>query len=80
MPETFPEAVRRLAAERGLSLSELARRAGLNRAHLQHLLSDPPRRTPTLASARKVALGLGVSLDVFDPQPRRSEAPNGDAE
>lgn len=66
--------VRLLRAERGLSLSELARRAGIGKATLSGL--EVGRRNPTLETlyALTTALGLPLTALVAAPGPVRGAA------
>lgn len=57
--------VRRLRNEKGLSIIELAGRAGV--AHSAIFYIESHRKTPTLETLAKVAKGLGIKLkDLFD--------------
>jgi XRE family transcriptional regulator, regulator of sulfur utilization len=60
--------VRALRTERGLSLSELARRAGVGKATLSGLESGT--RNPTLDTLHSVAAALGVALTALVEGPR----------
>lgn len=53
--------VRELAQEQGLSLSEIARRAGVSRSTVQAFCRDPQHETTTAMWAR-LAQALGVPL------------------
>ncbi|HLX40808.1 MAG TPA: helix-turn-helix transcriptional regulator [Ktedonobacteraceae bacterium] len=53
--------VRELAQEKGLSISELARRAGVSRSTVQAFCRDPQHETTT-AMWERLARALGVSL------------------
>ncbi|MFD0328760.1 helix-turn-helix domain-containing protein [Streptacidiphilus monticola] len=64
--------VRRLRTERGLSLSELARRAGIGKATLSGL--ETGTRNPTAETLYALAGQLGVPLAAFLPPPS-AEAP-----
>jgi transcriptional regulator with XRE-family HTH domain len=59
---TFNERVKRLRELAGLSQAELARRSGLNRAVIS-MLESGARTNVTIESARKLARGLGVTMD-----------------
>lgn len=60
--------VRALRTERGLSLSELARRAGVGKATLSGL--EAGTRNPTLDTLHAVAAALGVALTALVEGPR----------
>ena len=53
--------VRELAAEKGLSISEIAQRAGVSRSTVQAFCRDPHHGT-TIAMWGRLARALGVSL------------------
>ena len=53
--------VRELAQEKGLSISEIARRAGVSRSTVQAFCRDPQHET-TIAMWGRLAQALGVSL------------------
>ncbi|MHB8600388.1 MAG: helix-turn-helix domain-containing protein [Ktedonobacteraceae bacterium] len=53
--------VRELAEEKGLSMSEIARRAGVSRSTIQAFCHDPQHETTTAMWAR-LARALEVSL------------------
>jgi transcriptional regulator with XRE-family HTH domain len=53
--------VRELAQEQGLSLNELARRAGVSRSTVQAFCRDPQHST-TIGMWARLAQALGVSL------------------
>lgn len=53
--------VRELAQEKGLSISEIARRAGVSRSTVQAFCRDPHHATTTAMWVR-LARALGVSL------------------
>lgn len=50
--------IEKIRLEKELSLSELARRSGVSKAHLSYLESG--ERTPTLQTLCKIAKALGV--------------------
>lgn len=54
--------VEQLRFERELSLSELARRAGISSGHLSNLERDTHRHV-SVYTLRRVARALGVTLD-----------------
>ncbi len=61
--------VRELAAEKGLSISEIARRAGVSRSTVQAFCHDPQHETTTAMWGR-LAEALEVSLaDVLECLP-----------
>lgn len=54
--------VRKLAEEQGLSISEIARRAGVNRSTVQAFYRDPQHETTTAMWVR-LSQALGVTPD-----------------
>lgn len=70
-PDPFPQAVRRLARERGYSLAEVARRGGLQRTHLHQLLAGT--RSPGLLTLRRLSEALGVPLAELELTTRERE-------
>ena len=68
---TFGERVRQLREMRGLSMTELAEQSGVARQYL-YVIEAGRRENPTLDVLRKLAKGLGVSMDMLtggDRQP-----------
>lgn len=63
------EAIRTRCLEKGWDLRELARRAGVSRTTLHHLLSGATRR-PHIATVSRLAAALGIRVD----QPSRAAA------
>ncbi len=62
----FADEVRRLLAERKMSVSALAARAGVSQPHLSRLLRRADyKKTPSLKIARSVALALDLPRDYF---------------
>ena len=62
--------LRRLRADRDLTLDELARRAGVSRAMLHQIESG--KSTPTIALLWKIASGLEVPFSALIEEPQRS--------
>ena len=60
-----PTALRRLLAERGLSVSAVARRAGVERHMLYHHTRGRGRAGPWASSLAKLATALGVKPGAF---------------
>lgn len=56
-----PHKIRTLAREKGLKLAEVALRSGMNPTYLSRIISG--EITPTVATARRIAEALGVSID-----------------
>jgi transcriptional regulator with XRE-family HTH domain len=67
------ERVRRLREERGISLSGLARDAGVGKATLSGI-EDGSRGNPTVETLYAVAGRLGVPLAALLPDPARAES------
>jgi len=71
-----PDELRWLIAERDLSLSEFAVRAGVSRRHLHAILAR--EKVPTERMVLRLAQALGVSVDDFtvvdDPAAEDGEA------
>jgi transcriptional regulator with XRE-family HTH domain len=70
MPSTwtnrpFIEEVPRLLAERGLSVSALARDAGVSQPYLSRVLRQQNYKTPSADLARRCALALDLPHDYF---------------
>lgn len=63
-PETFAARLRALRARAGLSVAQLAKKAGVNRTYLHNL--EAGLRGPSLQLALKLARALGTSLSSFD--------------
>ena len=63
MPKTksFPARLKGLRAAAGLTQDELARRTGVRRLSVSQW--ECGRRAPSLATARRIAQALGVSVD-----------------
>lgn len=62
-PEPFAARLKRLRLAAGLSVAQLAARAGLPRQTVHKAEAGSP---PTLATARKIAAALDTSLAAFD--------------
>lgn len=62
--ETFSTRLRHLREQAGLSVAILAERVKMGRTALHRL--EAGDRQPSLATARKLAMALRVSLAVFD--------------
>lgn len=73
--DKFGDRLRRLRSDRGLSLDELAAKAGVTKAYLWRLETSPSVN-PSLDIVGKVAVGLGVSTASLIPEPAR---PNEEA-
>ena len=69
-PELFPKALRKVAEARGLAMSKVAERAGVERESVYRMLSETGN--PTWQSLRGVvkALGLDWDLKATDPKVR----------
>ena len=67
-PELFPKALRKVAEARGLAMSKVAEKAGVERESVYRMLSETGN--PTWQSLRGVvkALGLDWDLKAADPQ------------
>lgn len=64
MPDaTFPGRLRILREKAGLTVAELADRAGLHRVHVYQL--EAGKRAPTWDTVQKLADALGVKTDDF---------------
>ena len=63
-PSTIGTLLKQLRAEAGLSLYELEKRSGVNRAKLQRLESGEIRQ-PTMATLTKLAAALGAEPEDF---------------
>lgn len=64
--DAFPEVFAKLAAERGLSQREIARRANVSQSHLSRLVRRADYRVhPSLTLLRRVALALGIEPEHF---------------
>ncbi len=63
------ERIRTLRLTAGLSVSEVSRRIGIDRAWLRQLEHAGPERSINLASAIKLADALGVSLEKLAREP-----------
>ena len=61
---TFGELLTQLMEERGMSQNELARRAGLDSAHINMYVKGRVRR-PTIKLAFSIADALNVDVNVF---------------
>jgi len=61
---TFGELLAQLMEERGMSQNELARRAGLDSAHINMYVKNKVRR-PTIETAFALADALEVNVNVF---------------
>lgn len=61
---TFGELLTQLMEERGMSQNELARRAGLDSAHINMYVKGRVRR-PTIELAFSIADALSVDVNVF---------------
>jgi transcriptional regulator with XRE-family HTH domain len=61
MPKTFGQVIADRRGERGLSVYALAQRAGLSDQAIHDL--EHSDRQPSLDTARRLAVALGVSLD-----------------
>lgn len=60
----FAEKLRQLLARLGWSVNDLAQQAGVNYLTVRsYLLAAENPRLPTLATAKRLAKALGVSLD-----------------
>ena len=64
--------VREIAEEKGLSISEVARRAGVSRSTVQAFCRDPQHETTTAMWGR-LAKALGVSLAEMHGYPADEE-------
>lgn len=64
---TFAEKLKALRAEAGLSQTGLATASGIPVGTIRDY--EQGKREPLLSNAQKLARALGVSLDVFPPQP-----------
>jgi len=74
--ETMGERFQRLRLAAGLSQSQLARKAGVPVGTLKNW--EQGKREPLLGAAAKVAVAMGVSLDVLaglGPEPPPAEPP-----
>jgi transcriptional regulator with XRE-family HTH domain len=67
----FGEELRRLAAERGISLRELARRVGCSAGYLSNVTSGRKPLTPSLATRLDQVLGTGDQLIAYALGPGR---------
>lgn len=65
-PGAFAARLRQLRTEAGLSVEALAAKAGMNRTHLHKF--EAGTKKPTLETAQRLAVALGVSLSVFDAE------------
>lgn len=63
-PEPFASRLARLRAAAGLSISELARRAGLSRQQVTNY--EAGRQAPSAAALAGLAAALGVNMGAFD--------------
>jgi len=70
--------VREIAAEKGLSISEVARRAGVSRSTVQAFCRDPQHNTNT-GMWGKLAMALGVPPSEMLDEPGDKE-PSGERE
>ncbi len=66
------ENMRRLREERGLSMSDLARGAGISVSYWSYLESEP-ERNPSIGVIAQIAVSLGVrTTDLLQPRRRRN--------
>lgn len=65
MHTKHPNRVRMVRERKGLSMSELSRRANVSISHLFHI--EHGRADATLSVGRKIAAALGSSLDELFP-------------
>jgi len=83
-PEIMPERIQKLMEERGLSVMELASRAGIHVSQPYKLLSgERPRSAATTIAS--IATALGTTTDYLlglsdDPHPPENNAPLTDLE
>ncbi|MCL6452902.1 MAG: helix-turn-helix domain-containing protein [Alicyclobacillus sp.] len=70
---TVGEKLRALRTERGWTLRELSERSGVSLSHLS-AIENHTRPTPSLDSVRRIAKAFGVSLSVFDDEPRTPDS------
>ena len=70
---TFGDRLRALREAAGLSIYELAKRAGLSRTAVSRIEQD--ERQPSYETAVKLARALGVSVAAFDDPPADSPQP-----
>jgi transcriptional regulator with XRE-family HTH domain len=68
---TFGERVTALRKDRGMTITELADKAGIHRVSLHKLETDA--YDPSLETVKKLARALGVDLNTFDDREKTSE-------
>jgi transcriptional regulator with XRE-family HTH domain len=61
MPESFPELLRKIREDKGLSQSELAHKAGFQPSAISHFESG--RRSPSFENLKRLADALSVTID-----------------
>ena len=58
----FAKRLKELRRQKGYSVSELAKRAGVSRQHIRDLELDVPQKRVTIVTLDKLARGLGVPI------------------
>ncbi|MFL6197762.1 MAG: helix-turn-helix domain-containing protein [Thermoanaerobaculia bacterium] len=73
--ETFGERLRRLRAEKGLSLDELASRTGISKAYLWKL-EKKPDANPSVEVAQRIAAALETTVaDLLSSETEKGQVP-----
>ena len=72
---SFGETLKRLRNEKGLTQQELANLSGISRVEIARLETGErgKKRSPSLASAQKLAAALGVDCTAFQDAPADAE-------
>ena len=70
-PELFPKALRKVAEARGLAMSKVAEKAGVERESVYRMLSETGN--PTWQSLRGVVKALGLDWDLKAAEPRATD-------